>query len=154
MTARPCLPRRAILLTLPWLLDGCGGAPPPPATLTLDITAAADQNPQADGSPAPVSVTLYQLAAAGRFERAEVFALSEREAATLGGDLLQSERFVLAPGERRGLSRTLKPGAQFLGAAVLFRDIDRAQWRAVAPLAASGASRLGLAIGRLSVRLS
>lgn len=35
-----------------------------------------------------------------------------------------------------------KPGVRFIGVAVLFRDIDRSQWRMVAPIAESGLSKL------------
>jgi type VI secretion system protein VasD len=150
------LARRTVLWA-PALLAGCGGAPPPPpppAVLTLTVNAGKNQNPEANGAPAPVAIRIYQLTATGTFERADVFALSEHEAATLGADLLQSEAFDFAPGETRVLKRTLKPGTQFLGVTVLFRDIDHANWRAVAPVAASGGSSLTLATSALQVTLT
>jgi type VI secretion system protein VasD len=153
------LRRRALLMgpAAALLLQGCGGKPPPPpppAILNLTVNAGKTQNPEADGQPAPVSVHLYQLTATGAFEGADVFALSEHEAATLGADLLQSEAFNFAPGETRSFKRTLKPGAQFLGVAVFFRDIDRAKWRVFAPLAASGPTSLTLSTSALQVSLS
>ncbi len=153
------LPRRALLLApgAAFLLQGCGAKPPPPpppAVLDLTIKAGRDQNPEANGQPAPVSVHLYQLTATGAFEGADVFALSEHEAATLGADLLQSEAFNFAPGETRELKRVLKPGVQFLGVAVFFRDIDRAKWRVFAPVAASGPTALTLVTAALQVSLS
>ncbi len=135
-------------------LAGCGGKPPPPPpppVLDLTIAAGADQNPEQNGQPAPVAIQLYQLTATGVFERADVFALSEREAATLGADLLQSEGFNLAPGETRQVQRTLKTGTQFLGAAVFFRDIDHAKWRVFAPVLASGVTKLALKTAKLTV---
>jgi type VI secretion system protein VasD len=144
------LPSVALLLAL----QSCGGAPPPPPpVLHVTIKAGADQNPEADGKPAPVAVKLYQLTATGAFERADVFALSDHEATTLGQDLLQSEGFDMVPGQTRVVDRRLKPGAQFLGAAVLFRDIDKANWRAMAPLNASGPTTLTLTTGALTVKL-
>jgi type VI secretion system protein VasD len=139
------------------LLEGCGGKPPPPpppAVLKLTVNAGKTQNPEQNGQPAPVSIHLYQLTATGAFEGADVFALSEHEAATLGADLLQSEAFNFAPGETRHFERALKPGAQFLGVAVFFRDIDRAKWRVFAPLAASGPTSLTLSTSALQVTLS
>jgi type VI secretion system protein VasD len=128
---------------LPALLPGCAG-PPPPATLDLMIRAGADQNPDARGKPAAVAVHMMQLAATAKFERADVFALIEREKAALGTDLLASEEFVVAPGEQRTIKRQLKSGVQFIGVVVLFRDIDRARWRGLAPVATSGPSQLAL----------
>ena len=54
---------------------------------------------------------------------------------------------MVRPGETRKVTLTPKPGVRFLGVAVLFHDIDRAQWRAIAPIAASGTTRLVLAVG-------
>jgi type VI secretion system protein VasD len=41
-----------------------------------------------------------------------------------------------------------KPGVRYLGVAVLFREIDRAQWRAIAPIAAIGLTKLALTVSR------
>ena len=136
------------------LLASCGPTPPPPAVLDIALAAGADQNPDAGGRPAPVAVRIYFLAATAKFERADVFALTEREAATLGADSMGSEEFVLRPGESRALNRMPKPGVQFLGAVALFRDIDRARWRAFAPVAASGPTKLALATSGIRVTLA
>lgn len=144
----------AVTLAAPLALSGCGSSPPPPpAVLDLAVQGGADQNPDPSGHPQPVAVHLYQLASTAKFERADVFALTEREQATLGQDLLASEEFVLAPSEKRNVMHELKKGTQFVGALVLFRDIDNAKWRAFAPVAASGPSKLALTVGRLSADL-
>lgn len=146
--------RRAVLAQSALaLLASCAG-PPPPAVLALTIVGSAGQNPSAAGKPATVAVRIFQLTATAKFERADVFALTEREAATLGQDSAGSEEFVIAPGETRKLSRDLKPGTQFLGVVVLYRAIETATWRAFAPVAASGPSTLTLQVARSAVRLS
>jgi len=127
---------------------------PLPAVLTLSVVAAPDQNPSPSGVPTSVAVRLFQLGAAAKFQRADVFALTEREQQTLGTEDLGSEEFVLHPGEVRVITRDLKPGAQYIGVAVLFRDIDRAQWRALAPVAATGPSRHTLMVKALSATLA
>lgn len=151
------VPRRLFLgrtaLLLPALLLADCGGPPPPAILSLTLIGGPDQNPSAAGTPATVAVRIFQLTATAKFERADVFALTEREAATLGQDSLASDEFVLSPGEQRKLSVNLKPGVQFIGAVVLYRDIDTATWRAFGPVAASGPSTLTLRIGRSAVSL-
>lgn len=144
--------RRAFVALLP--LAACGPKPVPPAVLDLTIAAGPDQNPDNAGRPAPVAVRVFYLAATAKFERADVFALTEREAATLGADSMGSEEFVLRPGETRALNRMPKAGVQFLGVAVLFRDIDRAQWRAVAPVAASGPTALRLTLANIRATLA
>lgn len=137
------------------LLAGCAPPPPPPpAVLTLQLSGGADQNPDTVGKAAPVAIHLFQLSGTGKFERADVFALIEREQQTLGTDDLASEEFVLSPGETRSITRELKKDTQFIGIAVLFRDIDRATWRAMSPVARSGPSRLALTTAGVTVTLS
>jgi len=148
--------RRTLLLLClaPLALARCAPPPPPPAVLQLTIQAGATQNPETDGHPAPVGVRLLQLGAAGAFEQAGVYALLQHESATLGQDLIAAETLDVTPGQTLTVERQLKPGAQFLGVAVLFRDIDHAQWRGVAKLAASGPTRLTLTIAALQMTLA
>lgn len=135
-------------------LAGCGPPPPPPpAVLTLQIEAGPDQNPNKAGQPAPVAFHLMQLTSTDKFERADVFALLEKEAATLGDEAAASETLVLAPGESKTLVRTMKPGVQSLGVAVAFRDIDQAAWRVMAPVAPSGLTALTLQTHGTTARL-
>jgi type VI secretion system protein VasD len=145
--------RLALALLGALALQACGTSPPPPAVLELGIAGSEDQNPNPSGKATPVAVHLYQLASLDRFQRADVFALIEREQATLGTDLLGSEEVVITPGEKQDLRRELKKGATALGIAVLYQDIDNAQWRASAPVAESGPTRLALSVGRLAATL-
>jgi len=145
--------RRALLGILALLTTRCS-SPPPPAVLTLNVVGGADQNPGTSGQSTPVAVRLFQLNDPAKFERSDVFALTEREQQTLGSESQGSEEFVLRPGETRTLTRELKKGVQFVGIAVLFRDIDQAHWRAVSPVAASGPSKLTLKINGLTATLT
>ena len=77
------------------------------------------------GKALPVAVHLFELRYSAKFGRADVFALIEHEKATLGEDDLFSEEFVISPGDKTTMTRTLKPGTQFVGVVVLFRDIDK-----------------------------
>src|SRR5437879_6300913 len=100
--------------------------PPPPAVLTLTIAAGPDQNPDPSGRPAPVAIRLFELNGTAKFERADVFALTEHEQQTLGEEGQGSEEFMLRPGETRTVTRELKKGVQFIGVAV---QIGRASCR-------------------------
>ena len=146
--------RRAALL-LPIFAAACAGGPPPPASVTLDVQGGADQNPDPTGRPSPVAVSIFFLTATAKFERADVFALTERERDTLGQDSAGSEQFVIAPGERRSITRELRQGVQAIGVVALFRDVDSgAQWRAVRTIAPSGATTLNLRLARNAVTLA
>ena len=77
--------RRSLLPLLPALaLAHCGEPPSRPPVLTLTMIGSAEQNPDAAGKPAPVAVRIYQLTQTAKFERADVFALTEHEQQTLG----------------------------------------------------------------------
>ena len=138
-------------------LVGCGKSdpppPPPPPVLELTVSGSADQNLGADGTPRPVAVHLYQLAATDKFTNADGFAWVEHEQSTLGADELSSSEFVLKPSEKQEIKQDLKPGTKALGVAVWFYDINNAQWRASAPVAANGTTKLVLNVGKLSVSL-
>jgi type VI secretion system protein VasD len=155
MTSR----RRGLLLAATLLpaalaLVRCSPAPKPPAVLTLTMIGGTDQNPDPGGNPAPVAVTVYQLSALAKFVSSDWIALAEREQSTLGQDeAAPSQQFVVAPGETQTQTFTLKPGVQDIGIVALYRDIDHAQWRALAPAADSGPTRLTLHIGRLAITL-
>ncbi len=146
---------RRLFLAVPAALAACGAPPPPPPpVLDLTISAGADQNPDPAGHPAPVAVRLYQLSDTARFDQADLFALVTHEQETLGSDLLGSEEFVVAPGTSRTITRTLASGTRFVGIAVLFRDVDHAEWRATARVASDGATDLTLTISGLQATLS
>ena len=143
--------RRATLAALV-ALGACASPPPPPAVVTLEIEGGADQNPDPSGRPSPVALQVYFLNATARFERADVFALTERERDTLGPDTAGSEQFVIAPGERRSVVREPRAGVQAVGIVALFRDVDGgATWRALRPIATSGPTTIRIRLERNTV---
>ncbi len=145
--------RRSLLPLLPALALAHCSSPKPPAVLTLTMIGSAEQNPDAAGKPAPVAVRIYQLTQTAKFERADVFALTEHEQQSLGQDSVGSQEFVLSPGETQTKTFELKPGVQAIGVVVLYRDIDNAQWRANTAVATSGPTKLALNVGKLAITL-
>lgn len=140
------IPRRTALLAL--LPAGCT-TPPPPAVVTIEVEGTAGQNADAGGQGRPVALQVYLLNATARFERADVFALTERDRDTLGPDSAGSEQFVIGPRERRTITREPRAGVQAIGFVALFRDVDTgARWRAVVPIATSGPTRLRVRLER------
>jgi type VI secretion system protein VasD len=146
--------RRALMALITVIVAVGAAPPPPPAVLTLTIAAGSDQNPDPSGRPAPVAIRLFELNGTAKFERADVFALTEHEQQTLGDEGQGSEEFVLRPGETRTVTRELKKGIQFVGITVMFRDIDRSRWRVVAPVGVSGPTKLILRVNGLNATLA
>lgn len=148
---------RRIVLAVAAVLAACAAPPPPPPpppTLELSIVSSPDQNQDPSGRAAPVAVHLYQLTGSGKFERASMLQLTENEAQTLGDQSVGSEEIIVKPGETRTIKRELKPGVQFLGAAVLFRDVNRAHCCGFSPVAPHGPTKLMLKISGVSATLA
>jgi type VI secretion system protein VasD len=150
--------RRSLLPLLPALaaplaLLRCAPPPKPPPVLTITMVGSADQNPDTSGNASPVAVRIYQLTATAKFERSDVFALTEHEQQTLGQDDVGSQEFLLSPGETQTKTFGLKAGVNAIGVVVLYRNIDQSQWRADAPAADSGPTKLLLNVGKLAITL-
>jgi type VI secretion system protein VasD len=143
--------RRTTLASL-LALGACAAPPPPPAVVTIEVEGGADQNPDPSGRPSPVALQVYLLNATAKFERGDVFALTERERDTLGADSAGSEQFVIAPGEKRTIVREPRAGVQAIGLVALFRDVDAgARWRVVLPIATSGPTKIKVRLERNAV---
>jgi type VI secretion system protein VasD len=97
---------------------------------------------------------VYQLAGTGKFEQADVFALKDNEQKTLGQDAATaSTEYLISPGDNKTITVNLKPNVSAIGVAVLYRDIDRAVWRADSPAAANGPTKLTATVGKLALQL-
>lgn len=132
---------------------GCA-TPGQPAMVELSVMPSADLNPDANGRPSPVVLRVYRLASDSAFQAADFFQLYEQEAATLGPDLLGRDELMLLPGEGQNLLRRLEPDTRFVGVAVFYRDFETAGWRALAPVAPDGTTKLTASVEALSVSLT
>jgi type VI secretion system protein VasD len=135
------------------LFSGCGSSPvveppPPPLTVEVALTAAADINPDLSQRASPLVVRVYELADAEAFSAADFFALWNQEPVVLAAALVKRHEFVLAPDGKASTSLTLDPRVQAIGIAAAFRDIRNANWRAIVPVSQDpkGARNLGLDI--------
>lgn len=136
------------------LLSACGSAPPPPTIVQLKVTAAANINPDADNRASPVILRAYQLVATDGFDKADFFQLYGKDAATLGADMADRQEIALAPGETKTVTIEFKPNAKSLGIIAAFRNIDKATWRADAPVPANKTTNFTVTIDALSVKLA
>ncbi|WP_162912975.1 type VI secretion system lipoprotein TssJ [Rhodospirillaceae bacterium SYSU D60014] len=134
------------------VVAGCA-LPGQPAVVELSMMPSADLNPDGNGRPSPVVLRVYRLASDSAFRAADFFQLYEKEASTLGPDLLGRDELMLLPGEGQTLRRELEPDTRFVGVAVFYRDFETAGWRAVAPVAPNGTTEITASVGALSVSL-
>jgi type VI secretion system protein VasD len=127
---------RLAALGLVAAVAGCAAPPPPPPPTVVNVTlaATADVNATPDKKGAPVVLRLYQLSSGANFGSAEFFALFNKDAATLGTDLVKREDFPLAPGQTK--TTTLSPTDQVKSLGVFggYRDFSHVTWRGTADI--------------------
>lgn len=107
---------------------------PEPTRVEVTISAQEDVNPDANGSPSLIVARLFILRGQSAFATPDFFALWNSEQAVLARDLLSREELVLKPGQTTTLQNVVDAEARVLGVAAAYQDIDRATWRAWAPL--------------------
>ncbi|MGE4481440.1 type VI secretion system lipoprotein TssJ [Acidocella sp.] len=145
--------KRSALFAACLVLAGCASTPSPPV-LTLNIVGSAGQNPNPGGQGTSVAVRIYQLAATGQFQAADVYTLIGKENSTLGTEELgSSAQYIISPSQTQTETLNLTPGASSVGVAVLFRDINHSTWKLMAPVAAHGPTKLTLHINGLIATL-
>lgn len=141
------------------VLAGCGTGPVallPPAKTTLVSTAivGANVNPDSRKRPSPVIVRVYELKSTALFESTDFVTLFEKDQATLGGELLSREEFVLRPNDVKAVNKTLSSDAKFIGVVAAFRDLERARWRVAAPVVANKANTMKIKIDDVNVTIT
>jgi len=111
------------------------------ATRSLRVLVQAEKslNTDAREKSASLALRIYLLRDAQGFQRASFDTLYDNDEAALGAALLSRENLHLRPGESREL--TLEPGrdARVVAVFAAYRELDRAQWRAVLSLPADHA---------------
>lgn len=136
------------------VLAGCGRqTQPDPTRIDLMLTASPAVNPDRNDRPSPVLVRVYELRSAGAFESADFFALLEQDRAILGAELVNRWEFQLAPGETLNLDAEFRSDSAHIAVVAAFRDIERAQWRAITTVTPNRMNRLSVMVGRLDVSL-
>lgn len=135
------------------ILVACGGAPKK-RSLTVQITASSDVNPDLQSRPSPVVLHLLELSSIDEFNRASFFELTENAAAVLGGDMLSKTEIILTPGSSRESILDLGEGVAYIGLVVGYRDIDNARWRLSHELVPGNTGSIVVNIGKQHVSIT
>lgn len=140
------------------LLAGCFGKKPPeppkPAKLELAVVAAPDLNPDATGRSSPLVVRIYALRSLTEFEKADFFALYEKDEQILAADLAKREEIVLKPGQTITQPREYAPDVQFIAVMAAYRDVERSTWRATTKIAPGANGVLSIKAGQKGVSVA
>lgn len=154
MKTESCCKWILLLALAVMVLAGCAQEKQPdPTRIDLLLSASPLANPDRNDRPSPVLVRVYELRSAGAFETADFFALLEQDRAILGAEMLNRWEFQLAPGETISLDTSFQADSAHIAVVAAFRDIERAQWRAISAVSPNQVNRLSAMIGQLNVTL-
>jgi type VI secretion system protein VasD len=143
---------RILLMAMSIVVIGaCATAPP---LLQGTIKAAPSTNPDARGRPSPIVLRVYELRALGAFNNADFFSLFDKEAETLGAELVGREEYTVEPSETRPYQRQLQPDTKFIGVAAAFRDLENSRWRQSAAVPANREVTLTVGIDTQAVTMT
>lgn len=128
-----------------------------PTTITevqLKAVAAANVNPDVRKRPSPIVIRVYELKARTQFDALDFLSLTERDKDILGADLLSREEFVMRPGETKAMVKKVSPEAKFIGITAGYRDLERAQWRAVTAIQGQSSTDFQIKVDALAVSIA
>jgi len=117
----------------------------------LVFHVADDANPDLDGRPSPVVVTIYELSSRTIFDNQDFFSLYESAESILGPDLLSKQELELQPEQKFEQTLVLNKNANYVGVVVAYRDVDNSRWRGVVDVSPTGYGDIDINIEKLAV---
>ncbi len=147
------MPTRLLFALLPLALATCAPPPLPPTVINASVTTTADVNAGPNGTGAPISLRVYQLASPAGFEGAQFFPVFNTDAAVLKDDLVKRDDLLLAPGQSKTLTLSPPDRAKAIGVLAAYRDYESVAWRAVVAIPANQTSSLAVMVGKAGVTL-
>ena len=145
---------RILVIALSLWVGGCAYFMSDLTKVDMRIVAGGDVNPDDNGRPSPVVVRVVELKSPSVFESAEFFALYQNEAQTLGSDLVATEEFEFKPGDVQDLKFALKPESNYVGVLAAYRQLEKANWRLVLPLAIKEKNELTVLLNQRGIELA
>lgn len=125
--------RRALpALLAALLMAGCSAKKPETpqaASLAVSAVASSDLNPDSTGRASPLVIRIYALRALADFQKADFFALYDRDEEVLAADLVKRDEIIIQPGKTITLEREFPPDVKHVAVIGAFRDVARANWR-------------------------
>lgn len=137
------------------VLAACGpDAPPPPPDPTVaqvNVTGAADQNPDGNGRASPAIVYVYALKPGNQFETGDSEALLGGDLGDLGETVTRLTKLTIFPGKGDKQVFELGDGFTDIGITVNYRNFAQSQWRVKAPVKANDVTLIKATIGANAV---
>lgn len=116
-----------LLASLSLILAGCAG-------YNAKMIGAKNINPDINGDPSPIAISIFELSDATDFSQASFMKLYSMPEKTLGTSLLAQKNVMLRPGETLTLNLPVIKTAYYLGVVAAYRNIDTVNWQLLVPI--------------------
>ncbi len=146
------LPLHRVILVLGLLAVACGG--PSPTTVSVNVIATAQVNPNADNQPSPTVVRFYYLKSADTFNGATFFDLYDNDTKVLGADMLGRKEVEVIPGATTSVEISAPTDTPLLGVIAGYRDLQNSTWRGTWPLSAGDSNTVVLTLEARALTLA
>ena len=113
------------------------------SSLDTQMSASADINPDINGNPSPIAVSVFELSDPAAFIAADFIHLYANPMTTLGTSLLAERNIMLVPGTTETVSLPSVKGVKAIAYVAAYQDLGNTNWRelvSVAPNLLQGAT--------------
>jgi len=101
------------------------------SSISSKITAAPDINPDINGTPSPVAMSIFELSDPVSFEGSTFFNLYGNAKQSLGSTLLHERDLMITPGQTLKVSIPYVQGAHFVAYIAAFRNLQQVEWQGI-----------------------
>jgi len=123
--------------------------------VSVSLHAGERLNPDPSGRPSPLVVRIYELRGRTAFESADFIGLYEKDADLLRADLVKKQQWHVQPGQTLEVAAHEVPNdVAFVAVFAAYRDLERANWRAVVPVKAQYGNTLLVQLDDLRVQIA
>lgn len=134
-----CSTRLLVILGARWLISlvllssllSCSNSAQKNNVVSIRLSAATDLNPNINGRPSPLAVTIYQLANTSLFYKTDYVSLVENSAESLGRDLIKIHTLMLHPGQTVAVEYSVAEEEKAFAIVAGYRGIDVSKWQLV-----------------------
>lgn len=123
--------RLIFVVMLAVLASGCSST-----EIELSVASQPNVNPDHTGRPSPVILRIYELKSDLNFQQADFYSLFnfDKNKHVLSADLLAVKELTCIPENPYTIEHEPLPETRYLGVIAGFRQLERAQWRAIVPI--------------------
>ena len=125
-----CSPyKKFIFFALLLALVSCTSPAAKKNRISLMFVASSDLNPDINGRPSPLALTIYQMKNSSMFKKTDYVSLAENSKSLLEGDLIAVNTVIINPGQTLKLDYSIAEGEGAFGIVAGYRVIDSSIWQ-------------------------